>query len=261
MSLKGVRSFSAIAAGVSFCLVLCLFGYGASAGVFRVKDVIDGDTVRLADGRMVRYIGVDTPEVRKRGDGNWVFAPEPFALEAKAYNASIVAGKSVDLIFDEQKEDKYGRSLAYVYCGGEMVNEEIIRNGYGIATIYPPNYKYAERMVAAQEDAKANKRGLWKDLKVVSSGEAGRYAGRVVTLRGRVAKAVPGKNAVYLHFEGVSRNDIAVEIWTANLVFFDNEGISLKNAYEGREIEVTGKIKDNRGLKLVVFHPSQIKVL
>ena len=233
----------------------------ASGESFKVKDVIDGDTIRLSDGRMVRYLGVDTPEVRKRRGGGWTLDPEPYAIEARDMNRALVGARRVELEYDEKREDKYGRLLAYVYNGEKMVNEEILRKGYGVISIYPPNHKYSERMVAAQEDAKTSGRGLWKDLKVVPHGEAARHAGRVVAVRGRVAKVGSGRNAVYLNFEGGRRNDLTVEIWAGNLVFFENEGIYPGKDYKGREIEVTGKIRNDNGLRIIVFHPSQIKVL
>jgi len=121
-----------------------------------VSRVIDGDTVELADGRRVRYIGIDTPEAvdpRK--------PVECFAREAKEENRRFVEGKTVRLEKDISETDNYGRLLRYVYRGEVLVNESLLRNGFAHASTYPPDVRYQDRLVAAEREARENKRGLW----------------------------------------------------------------------------------------------------
>ena len=55
-----------------------------------VTKVIDGDTIVLDNGEVVRYIGIDAPEIRAHSkDG-----PDCYALEAKARNKELVLNKS-----------------------------------------------------------------------------------------------------------------------------------------------------------------------
>ena len=129
----------------------------------RVARVIDGDTIQLADGRLVRYIGIDTPEVRRRDGERWVFDPEPFAEAATGANKRLVEGKMVRLEYDVQSHDRFGRLLAYVYVGDAMVNEELIRLGYAQLLTIPPDVKYAERFRALVEEARRERRGLWRN--------------------------------------------------------------------------------------------------
>lgn len=121
----------------------------------RVVKVIDGDTVVLSDGRTVRYIGVDTPE---RG--------QPFYEAAKNFNRKLVQGKTVELEFDVERYDRYGRVLAYVFVRDKngrriFVNAEMVRNGFARIYTKPPNVKYADLFVRLQGEARTNKRGLW----------------------------------------------------------------------------------------------------
>jgi micrococcal nuclease len=127
----------------------------------RVSRVIDGDTIELVGGRHVRYIGIDTPEVRYKRHGQWVFDPAPFALQAKELNRRLVEGKQVRLEFDVEKKDKYGRLLAYVFVGDTFVNAELLRAGLAQLFTLPPNVKYVDLFVELQEEARANNRGLW----------------------------------------------------------------------------------------------------
>ena len=131
-----------------------------------VARIIDGDTIELADGRTVRFIGIDTPEVRHRRGGRWVDDPEPFAREASHATAALMARRTVRLEFDVQPRDKYGRTLAYVYVaepdGHElMVNEELVRLGAAQLMTIPPNVRYVERFRQAQDDARRAQRGVW----------------------------------------------------------------------------------------------------
>jgi len=128
-----------------------------------VRRIIDGDTIQLQNGESLRYIGIDTPETRKRVGGVWHYAPEPYALEAKKLNTELVGGARVKLEFDEEKYDKYGRWLAYVYINNKMVNEEILKDGLAKILMIPPNTKYYHRLKMAENEAKKNKRGLWRN--------------------------------------------------------------------------------------------------
>jgi endonuclease YncB( thermonuclease family) len=115
-----------------------------------VASVVDGDTVELADGHRVRYIGIDTPE-RDR----------PYAADATALNRSLVEGQDVWLETDAQPTDQYGRLLAYVWAGDTFVNLELVRQGYATAFTVPPNVRHADAFVQAEREAREAGRGLW----------------------------------------------------------------------------------------------------
>ena len=125
--------------------------------------MIDGDTIELKDGRLVRYIGIDTPEVRRKQHGRWVADPEPFGEQATAVNRQLVEGKPVRLEYDVQTHDRYGRLLAYVYVGAMMVNEELVRQGFAQPMAIPTNVRYAQRFRTLAREARQARRGLWAD--------------------------------------------------------------------------------------------------
>ena len=128
----------------------------------RVAHVIDGDTVELSNGQLVRYIGIDTPEMRHRVNGAWVRDPEPYAQEATEANRRLVEGKLVRLEYDVQPRDRYGRWLAYVFVEGTMVNEWLVQKGNAQLLTIPPNVKYVERFRRAAATARHEQRGLWR---------------------------------------------------------------------------------------------------
>jgi micrococcal nuclease len=122
---------------------------------------VDGDTIELADGRLVRYIGIDTPEVRRRDGDRWVVDPEPLGMEAAEANRQLVEGRVVRLEYDVQTRDRFGRLLAYVFVGDVMVNEELLRGGFASPLTIPPNVKYAEQFLKLATEARQARKGLW----------------------------------------------------------------------------------------------------
>jgi micrococcal nuclease len=68
----------------------------------------------------------------------------------------------VRLEFDVEREDGFGRTLAYVWIGNELFNETLVRRGYALVTTFPPNVRYVERFAAAQRHARVRDRGLWR---------------------------------------------------------------------------------------------------
>lgn len=126
--------------------------------IFKVVNVVDGDTVKLESGEVVRYIGIDSPETMHPSK-----PVQCFGKDAGEKNRELVEGKEVRLVKDVSETDKYGRLLRYVYVGDIFVNDYFVRNGYAKASSYPPDVKYQDQFRQAEEEARNNKRGLWAD--------------------------------------------------------------------------------------------------
>ncbi len=123
----------------------------------RVVRVVDGDTLLLDRRERVRLIGVDTPET--------VDPRRPvqrFGKEASAFTKRMVEGKKVRLEYDQDRKDRYGRTLAFVYLeDGTFLNAEIVKQGYGFAYTQFP-FKYLEEFRGYEREAREAQRGLWK---------------------------------------------------------------------------------------------------
>ncbi|MBI4058727.1 thermonuclease family protein [Candidatus Microgenomates bacterium] len=115
-----------------------------------VTRIIDGDTIEIEGGKKLRYIGMDTPESGKCG-----------VEESTRKNKELVLGKKVRLEKDISETDKYGRLLRYVYVDNLMVNEELIRLGMARVSTFPPDVKYKDKFLVAEEEAREAGRGLW----------------------------------------------------------------------------------------------------
>lgn len=115
----------------------------------RVVEVVDGDTFQLKSGKRVRLIGVDAPEYNRCG-----------GVEAKKYLESLIKGKIV--ILKEEVEETFGRSLALVYIGKTLVNEQVLKAGWG-----RPDYRknsQRDKLTSAYHFAKDKKLGIFSSL-------------------------------------------------------------------------------------------------
>ena len=125
----------------------------------KIKWVNDGDTIVLSDGRHVRYIGINAPEIAHDNH-----KAEPFGYAAKKYNQAIVQSKKVRLEFDKETHDRYGRLLAYIYLlDGTFINKKMIEKGYAYLLPRKPNVKYEKMLLQAQKDAMSAKQGMWRN--------------------------------------------------------------------------------------------------
>ncbi|MGE5259028.1 MAG: thermonuclease family protein [Hyphomicrobiales bacterium] len=136
-----------------------------------VKRVVDGDTIELTDGLLVRYIGVNAPEINHERH-----TAEPFGLEARMRNDELVGGRRIRLELDAERLYAYGRTLAYVFLpDGSMVNEQLLRSGLSYCLYKLPNVKYEGRLLKAQREAMRARIGLWSGWR--ETGTTGGYVG------------------------------------------------------------------------------------
>jgi micrococcal nuclease len=119
--------------------------------------VVDGDTIVLDGNEHIRLIGVDTPEKNdSRPD------VRRLALAATNFTRGLCEGRRVRLEYDGKRQDRYGRTLAYVYLGdGAFVNAEIVRQGYGFAYTRS-QFRFLDDFRAELREARDAGRGLWK---------------------------------------------------------------------------------------------------
>lgn len=125
-------------------------------------DVIDGDTIKVnynGKTETIRYLLIDTPEVRHQTLGN-----QPGGDESSARHKELLNDADITLEFDVgDRMDDYGRLLAYVYADGKSVQEILLREGLArVAYIFPPSTRYLEPFEDAQAIAEKGKLGVWE---------------------------------------------------------------------------------------------------
>lgn len=125
-----------------------------------MAEVKDGDTIVLADGLKVRYLGMDTMELSSTDPREL-----ELARQATRVNTELLQGATLRLEYDVERYDQYNRLLAYVFLpDGRMVNVELVRRGLARVLLNPPNLHYREELVQAQRQAITERIGLWQEL-------------------------------------------------------------------------------------------------
>ncbi|MFA4982377.1 MAG: thermonuclease family protein [Candidatus Omnitrophota bacterium] len=174
INFKNIQIIALIAASLVYLGIKSLPPLSASAFAkdeYRlVSQVVDGDTLKLSGGDRVRLIGVDTPEVHysakllsdaKKSSRN-IKSIQESGRKASSFTKGLCGGKKIRLEFDVEKEDRYGRLLAYVYLeDGTFVNARIIEEGYAQVMTIPPNVKHAEYFLRLQKESREKRKGLW----------------------------------------------------------------------------------------------------
>ncbi len=126
---------------------------------YRIEGVravaVDGDTLELDDGTTLRLIGIDALESENRHQAGQV------GYAAMQANKRLVEGKELVIEYDVALKDPRGRELAWVFADGKLVNEELVRGGHAIVAVFPPNVKYIDRLLKAQDEAAEARRGMW----------------------------------------------------------------------------------------------------
>lgn len=119
----------------------------------QVARITDGDTLACADGRRIRLLLIDAPELSQRPWGSR-------ARDALARLAPI--GSVLGVEHDVRPKDRYDRTLAYLYApSGRMINLTMAETGFVVASVYPPNVQHVERIRAGVVRARGERRGLW----------------------------------------------------------------------------------------------------
>lgn len=121
----------------------------------------DGDTAHfIVDGEevTVRFLAIDTPETVKPGT-----PIQPYGKEASNRTCELITNaKAIRLEYeDNNKKDKYGRLLAWVFADGILIQEDLISKGYAKVAYLYGNYKYTSKLQTAESKAKENELGIW----------------------------------------------------------------------------------------------------
>jgi Micrococcal nuclease (thermonuclease) homologs len=117
-----------------------------------VASVIDGDTLEIR-GVRVRLHGIDAPEsgqTCKDGSGRIYRCGQQAALNL----ADFIGRRPVSC--SGRDSDRYRRTIAVCKVGATDINEWLVREGWAIAY-----RQFSLDYVAAEQEAKMHKRGIW----------------------------------------------------------------------------------------------------
>ncbi|MCM8786593.1 MAG: thermonuclease family protein [Candidatus Omnitrophica bacterium] len=227
----------------------------------KVIKVIDGDTVLLSNKKILRYIGIDTPEITRKTEKGFIYQPQPFAIEAKEYNKKLVEGKYIRVEFDIEKIDKYGRLLGYCFVDDIFVNAKLLEDGFAAVYTKPPNLKYKDLFLKLQKDAREKRKGLWGAYETIEHTQAYKYIGQIRTVQGKVLSTYKSKKCLFLNFGNDYKTDFTITIFNDALENFYRQNIDPANFYLGKVVQVTGRLRHYNGPEIIIYTPADIEII
>lgn len=132
--------------------------------IVEFSDCVDGDTIKVVlDNKKytVRMLAVDTPESVHPTKG-----VEYYGKEASEYTCNKVKNaKKLEVEYDpdSDKTDKYDRLLVWVFTDGELLQKDLVANGYAKVAYLYGDYKYTSELESVQEKASAKSLGIWNE--------------------------------------------------------------------------------------------------
>lgn len=226
----------------------------------QVERVVDGDSLRLKDGRSVRLIGLNAPETGKKGQPD-----EPFAEAARKRLLALVSQSDgrVGLLMGQQPKDRYGRTLAHVFgANGSNFEAQLLADGLGFQVALAPNVELLACQQAAEQRARMGRLGLWRQSPVLAPQQISRSG--FALLSAKVTRVQRNRGGLWLDLEGGAVVRIAPE----SLHNFDQTAL---NRLQGQQVEVRGWVLDRArrgGLKtgqarwmVSLTHPGMLKTV
>lgn len=149
---------------IGICFLFCLMPLQANTKEeVTLKKCTDGDTAHfMINGKdtTVRFLAINAPEYTK--------TKEPYGKEASKFVCDMISNaKELTLEYDDgsDKTDKYGRTLAWVYADGKMVQRELVKEGLAEVKYIYGDYAYTDELRDLEASAKKQKLNMWSDGK------------------------------------------------------------------------------------------------
>lgn len=225
--------------------------YDASVEVERVHD---GDTLRLTDGRKVRIIGINTPELARKNK-----PADPMAHEARdALQALLKDNSQIKLRYGKEKYDRYNRLLAHPFLAdGTNITEQLLKKGFGFALVVPPNNWQSDCYKKAENQARQNQVGLWQHphYKAIAAEQVTKKFKGYYRIKGKVERVGESRYSYWLNLS----KGFALRIKKQDAKHFNSLPIkSLKD----KTIVARGWVYErNKEMRMQIRHPSALEVV
>jgi endonuclease YncB( thermonuclease family) len=226
-----------------------------------VAEVIDAETLRLADGQVLRLAGIMVPNRPTGPDAR-------YARAARQAVALLVQDRPVVFAVGARRMDRHGRFLAQVWQAGDdgavggWVQGALLADGLARVATTPDNLLLVPDMLRIEDDARQARRGLWDDAvyRVRTPEDAGDAVDSFQIVEGRVLAVAIRRRAGYLNFGADYRTDFTLSLSREALRLMRQANVD-PMALQGIRVRARGWLRLFNGPLIEITHPEQIEVL
>lgn len=209
----------------------------------------DGRTLLLKDGREVRLAAIEAP------DGT------------RATLQALAAGQLLRLEKLGEDHDRYGRLVAFAFAGDarQSLQQILLEQGQARVSARIGDKTCAKTLLAAEQQARAARRGLWADpnfapLRADNLARLRTERGRFVLVEGKVLSVRESGATIYLNFGRRWTQALSVTILKREAQYFTAAGLEPKRL-EGRQVRVRGVLEQRSGPVIEAKAPEQIELV
>ncbi|WP_198262768.1 thermonuclease family protein [sulfur-oxidizing endosymbiont of Gigantopelta aegis] len=205
----------------------------------KVSRIVDGDTVHLTDGRKIRFIGINTPEIGRRGARS-----QPYARKAREALVELLGrDKKIGLTYDKDKKDHYKRVLAYINLpDGRSIEQLLLAKGLAHSIVVPPNDARIQCYRRVEREARDAQKGIWRlqENQWQNASQLSKKSKGQRFVKGRITAYSESRKSIYLQLS----KKLAIRIAKKDRQYFP--GLKLKNLV-GKYVRVRGWVSTYKG--------------
>lgn len=233
----------------------------------QIDNVIDGDTVRLVNGNLVRFIGINTPEIDHQFGRS-----QPFAEKARQYLKAIIEKHDGAALLQNGSEtqDRHGRQLSHIFTpDGKNIQADLLNRGLGVWIVVPPNLAYMNCYRVGEKQARMQKTGIWdeqfrqpRDSKSLTHKDTG-----FQWIQGKISRIGKGKKNWWLNFEDDSsqqnsqgkHSKVTLRVHEDDLHYFKGQPLE---DLQNKVVLVKGWLgKYKKQLVMSLRHPASLEII
>lgn len=223
-----------------------------------IAEVIAGDSVRLADGRLLSLAGVEVPRQLGRAA---IAADAPHEAEARVALAVLLAETAPTLTL-LGPADRRGALPGRLAVAGRDVAESLVTAGHLRVRPSPAAKPCLPGLFAAEATARATRAGLWASeefhLRAGDDTDLPRLADSYAVVEGRVVSTGRAGSRRYIDFGRNHRTDFTVVIDARRSAAFAAAGFDL-DRLRGRTIRVRGWLTAYNGAEMTLETPEEME--
>jgi endonuclease YncB( thermonuclease family) len=226
------------------------------------KQITDGRTFLLDDGREVRLAGIEVPALSQQADA------ASDGVAARDALAALLAGAEVVLKRAEIQTDRYGRLVAYAYVthGGveRLAQAQLLEHGLARVAPRVGSHACAVELLGRERAARQAKLGLWANsyydvLGADKPADVLAQRGRFALVEGKVVSVRESGATIYVNFGRRWTEDFTVTIAKRNERRFAAAGLALRRL-AGKRVRIRGWIEERGGPWIEAAQPEQIEL-